>query len=103
MIDDLTIDSIRPRTSNEAQWQLSTLYGSAADAGLGFMLSWQGPSTRFLSRFFADPDEGAAFAAARAAEGCDVWTSVALYREAPPEGHRVVTVRGCTSAKEVKQ
>ncbi len=64
------------------------LYGPAVDAGLGFMLSWQGPTTRFLSRFFVDPDEGAAFAAARAAEGCDVWTSVALYRAAPPEGQR---------------
>jgi hypothetical protein len=75
-------------TDKATSRQLQTIYGSAADAGLGFMLSWQGPSTRFLSRFFTDPDEGAAFAAVRAAEGCDVWTSVALYREAPPEVQR---------------
>jgi hypothetical protein len=76
-------------TDEATSRQLSTLYDPAIDAGLGFMISWQGESTRFLSKFFADPDEGAAFAAARAADRADVWTSVALYREAPTSGRGV--------------
>src|SRR5262245_40786013 len=75
-------------TDEDTSRQLSTIYSAATDAGLGFMLAWKGAGNGFPSRFFADVEPAGAFAAARAADGSDVWTSVALYCEAPPEGSR---------------
>jgi hypothetical protein len=73
-------------TNEATARQLQTIYGAAADAGLGFILCYQGESTGWRSKFFTEPDHAATFAAARAAEGCDVWASVALYREPPHNG-----------------
>lgn len=73
-------------TDEATSRQLSTLYDPAIDAGLGFMLSWKGEAEGFPSEFFTDVGAASAFAAARAADRADVWTSVALYREAPTSG-----------------
>lgn len=73
-------------TDEATSRQLATLYDSAIDAGLGFMLSWKGESRGLASQFFRDIDTASAIAATRAAERSDLWTSVALYREAPTSG-----------------
>jgi hypothetical protein len=86
MIDTTEITVARDTASDQTRRQLSALYGGAIDDGLGFILSWKGDATGMRSKFFTDVEAACRFAAARAAERCDVWTSVALYREAPPSG-----------------